>query len=102
MKAFKNRVFMTIIIAITLAFAFSVVHGQSVVRHGNMFISTDTTVVRGGATKTQYLYVRGENIDTVYLSSKGKAFIWKDSKKTGKKYRKYLPAITEQLNLQQQ
>ena len=65
-----------------------------------MFISTDTTVVRGGATKTQYLYVQGENIDTVYLSSKGKAFVWKTSKRTGKRYRKYLPAVTEQLNAQ--
>ena len=88
------------LLVITLAFAFSVVHGQSVVRHGNMFISTDTTVVRGGATKTQYLYVQGENIDTVYLSSKGKAFVWKTSKRTGKRYRKYLPAVTEQLNAQ--
>lgn len=100
MKHKIHPVLLVMLLTITLAFVFSMAHGQSVVRHGNMFISTDTTVVRGGATKTQYLYVQGENIDTVYLSSKGKAFVWKTSKRTGKRYRKYLPAVTEQLNAQ--
>ena len=62
-----------------------------------MFISTDTTVIRGGATKTQYLYVQGENVDTVYLSKNDKAFVWRTSKKTGKRYRKYLPEVTKSL-----
>lgn len=34
----------------------------------------------------------------IYLSSTGKAFIKKVSKKTGKEYKQYLPEIGKQIN----
>jgi len=72
---------------------------QDVVRKGNNFIEQQNdSSSRGGATKTQYTYTDSKCVtDTVYLSKNGSAFIWKVSKKTGKRYRKYLPKVTEQL-----
>ncbi len=76
------------------------IKAQNVIRKGNTFVEqkSDSTK-KSGATKTDYLYTDARGItDTVYISSTGKAFIWKVSKKTGKVYRKYLPKVTEQLN----
>lgn len=70
---------------------------QNVIRHGNTFVEQKSDSARGGATKTQYLYTdKKGRTDTVYISSTGKAFIWKISK-NGNRYRKYLPKVTEQL-----
>ena len=99
MRKFFNPVFMAIIIAITLAFVFSLsTHSQNVVRKGNTFVNVDSTHARQEAKKTDYSYQKGDSIWPVYLSSKGKAFIVRYSKRTGKAYRQYLPQITEQLN----
>lgn len=68
---------------------------QNVVRKGTVFeqVSKQTDI-----TKTQYTYKdKDGNVYPIYLSSKGKAFIIKTSKKTGKQYRQYLPEITKQL-----
>lgn len=72
-----------------------------IVRKGNTFIEQKSdSSQRGGATKTKYLYTDSKGVtDTVYISSKGSAFIFKVSKKTGKKYRKYLPEVSKQLGL---
>ena len=72
--------------------------GQKVSKHGKTFIEEQHDSTRGVATKTDYTYIDSKGVrDTVYLSSKGTAFIWKISKKTGKRYRKYLPEVTKQL-----
>lgn len=71
---------------------------QNVVRKGNNFIEQNDSSNRDGATKTDYVYTDKNGVnDTIYLSKNGNAFIYKTSKSTGKKYRKYLPEITKQL-----
>lgn len=99
-KQFKNPVYLSIIIGITLAWLLALgSHAQSVVRKGNTFIEQRSdTAKRGGAKKTEFIYTDSNGVsDTVYISKNGKAFIWKVSKKTGKKYRKYLPEVTKQI-----
>ena len=68
---------------------------QNVVRKGNNF-----TVVskKSEVTKTNYTYTDRSGITyPIYISSKGKAFIIKTSKKTGKKYRQYIPRVTDEI-----
>lgn len=64
---------------------------------GNVFIQKSNG--RGsGATKTNYVYQDSKgNCDTIYISSTGKAFVYKVSKKTGNIWKKYLPEVTAQL-----
>lgn len=70
--------------------------GQNVVLKGNTFIQQTTT---GDSVKTNFYYQDLQGFKyPVFLSSKGKAYCWLRSKKTGKMYRRYLPKITEQLN----
>lgn len=96
--AYEARAYWIIITMVTLVFLFSIGMNAQVVRKGNTFIEQKSDSSRGNATKTQYLYTDSKGVtDTVYLSKNGSAFVWKVSKKTGKKYRKYLPAVTEQL-----
>ena len=81
-----------------LLLGFITLFAQSVTRKGNTFIEKQDTTQRSGAVKTGYLYTDKNGVtDTIYLSKNGKGFIWKVSKKTGKRYRKYLPAITEEI-----
>lgn len=69
---------------------------QNVVRNGNTF--TQQSKQKAEITKTKYVYVDKDGVKyPIYLSSKGKAFIIKISKKTGKEYRQYLPEITKQI-----
>jgi len=100
MKKFNNNVFITIILVITLAFVFSLsTHSQQVVRRGKTFVAQiDSSRVRQEPIRTDYKYQKGDSIWSVYLSQKGKAFIVRYSKRTGRSYRQYLPQITEQLN----
>lgn len=71
---------------------------QNVIRKGNTFVDTRVPSQKGEAKKTGYTYTDPKGVvDTIYISKSGKAFVWKTSKKTGKKYRKYLPEITKQL-----
>ena len=67
-----------------------------IVRKGNTF----TQVVKSNKPKdTGFTYKDSKgNVYDIYLSSKGKAFVLKVSKKTGKEYRYYLPdEIAEQI-----
>lgn len=72
---------------------------QTVVKQGNNFVEQrDSASQRSGATKTEFTYTDSKgNVDTIYLSKNGSAFIFKVSKKTGRVYRRYLPKVTEQL-----
>lgn len=100
MKKFFNPVYLSMIVLITLAFLFSISgNAQNVVRKGNVFIEQKSdSSQRGNAKKTNMLFTDAKGqMDTIYVSSRGSAFVWKVSKKTGKRYRKYLPKITEEL-----
>ena len=78
------------------------VQAQSVVKSGNTFtqVSNNKGGKSGGKeTKTQYTFKDSKgNSYPVYLSSTGKAFIKKVSKKTGKEYKQYMPEIGKQIN----
>lgn len=92
--------FVTIcIIAMTLFFAFSMTcKAQQVVQNGKTFIVQQSdSSSRGKATKTEYTYQDKTGTYPIYLSTNGNAFIYKVSKKSGKKYPKYLPEVTKKL-----
>ena len=76
------------------------VQAQSVERKGNNFTQVSNKKESSGKeTKTQYTYTDSKGVVyPIYLSSTGKAFIKKVSKKTGKEYRQYLPEIGKQIN----
>ena len=88
-----KKLFIIALMALTMG-----VSAQNVTRQGNTFIEQkDTTFVNRG-TKTQYTYKAKDGKDyPIYLSKKGKAFIVKTSKKSGKQYPQYLPEVTKQL-----
>ena len=78
---------------------------QSVKRQGNTFIeqadTAQTKTLKGKVYETDYIYVDKEgHAYNVFLSSNGNAFINKISKKSGRKYRKYLPEVTKMIQNQ--
>ena len=91
-----------IIIAAIMLFSFGMgIQAQSVVKSGNTFTQVSNKGGKSGGkeTKTQYTFKDSKgNTYPVYLSSTGKAFIKKVSKKTGKEYKQYLPEIGKQIN----
>lgn len=89
-----------LIICISMMLAFGLVsNAQSVTRQGNNFTQVSNKKSSGKETKTQYTYTDSKGaVYPVYLSSTGKAFIKKVSKKTGKEYKQYLPEIGKQIN----
>lgn len=91
-----------LIICISMMIAFSLVtNAQSVNRQGNNFTQVTNKKSASKETKTQYTYKDSKGVVyPIYLSSTGKAFIKKVSKKTGKEYKQYLPEIGKQINPQ--
>lgn len=104
MKKFSHPVVVTYMVAITLAFLLALTgHAQNVIRNGMTFIErVDSTHACQKSQMTPYKYQRGDSVWNIYISSKGKAFIVRHSKRTGRAYRQYLPKVTEQLNTQRQ
>lgn len=81
-------------------FACATAQGQNVKRIGNKFVEqpSDTSKKKSQVYETDLLYVdKQKRAYPIFLSSNGKAFVNMVSKKTGKKYRKYLPEITKML-----
>ena len=77
------------------------VQAQSVQRQGNNFTQVSNKGGKSGGkeTKTQYTYTDSKGtVYPVFLSSGGKAFIKRISKKTGKEYKQYMPEIGKQIN----
>lgn len=99
LQCYKSKFFMTLMIMLTLMFALSLsAHSQNVVREGRTFTAIQNDSTSGGKyEKTEYTYRDKTGEYPIYLSSRGSAFIFKVSKKTGKEYRKYLPEVTKQL-----
>ena len=89
-----------LVMCITMMLAFSLVtNAQSVQRQGNTFTQVSNKKSAGKETKTQYTYKDSKGVEyPVYLSSTGKAFIKKVSKKTGKEYKQYVPEVGKQIN----
>lgn len=98
----KHRVFVYLVLILGLIAVASGMKAQNVVRQGKTFVqqvdsSKQKTVKE--PTLTGYTYIDSKGVSyPIYLSSTGKAFIKKVSKRTGKEYRQYLPKVTEQLN----
>lgn len=75
------------------------VQAQNVERKGNTFTQVTNKKSSGKEVKTQYTYTDSKgNTYPIYLSSTGKAFILKVSKKSGKEYKQYMPEIGKQIN----
>ena len=90
-----------IILAAIMLFSLNMgIQAQSVERKGNNFTQvSNKKEVSEKEVKTKYTYTDSKgNVYPIYLSSTGKAFIKKVSKKTGKVYRQYLPEIGKQIN----
>jgi len=91
----------TIIFSIMIMLAFCG-NAQNVQRHGDAFIQVNTVSGKSTTskeTKTKYTFTDSKgNAYSVYLSSTGKAFIKKISKKTGKEYKMYIPEVGKQIN----
>lgn len=102
MKKFKNPVYIAILLAMTLAFMFQLsTFSQNVKKVGNTFVEQvdSSKKQKSEAKKTDMVYIDKKGASyTIYISSTGKAFIKKVSKKTGKEYRQYLPEVTKQLS----
>ena len=74
---------------------------QNVVRKGHSFYQQQSTnkIAKDSAVFSGYHYFDTKGVRyPIYISSKGKCFIWRTSSKTGKPYKQYLPEITKQLN----
>ena len=77
------------------------IHAQNVVRKGSTFVEQADSTKQNGV-KTKYTYMDKNGVEyPIYLSSKDKAYIICISKKTGKKYKRYLPNVTAQLSTKQ-
>ena len=89
-----------IIIAAVMLLSWNVgVQAQSVQKQGNNFTQVSNKKPSGKEIKTQYTYTDSKGVVyPVWLSSTGKAFIKKVSKKTGKEYKQYVPEIGKQIN----
>lgn len=94
MKKTSRTIAIIVLVAWFLG-AFVGATAQNVVRVGNVFEQVEK---KDSAVKTAYTYKDKNGISyPIYLSSKGKAYIICQSKKTGRKYKRYLPKVTEQL-----
>lgn len=91
-------------VVLGLLFSFLIAHwcnAQSVVRKGNTFYqqSNSNKIEKDSATLTSYFYIDNKGVKyPIYMSGKGKCFIWRTSSKTGKPYKHYLPEVTKQLS----
>ena len=93
MKRFIICIIMMLSISLTI-------QAQNVERKGNTFTQlSNRKAEEAKETKTEYIYIDSKGIQyPVYLSARGKAFIKKINRKTGKEYPKYLPEIGKQIN----
>ena len=89
-----------LVICITMMLSLGLgIQAQSVQRQGNTFTQVTNKKSTAKETKTQYTYKDSKGVEyPVYLSSTGKAYIKKISKKTGKEYKQYVPEIGKQIN----
>ena len=95
----RELVFKAIIFISFACCAYIGASAQNVQRQGNTFTQVTNKKSVGQETKTQYTYKDSKGVEyPIYLSSTGKAFIKRVSKKTGNEYKQYLPEIGKQIN----
>lgn len=70
---------------------YSCIQAQNYKQVGTTFVQTTSKSNSSKATKTEYIWEKDGVKYPIYISSKGKAYIIRTSKKTGKKYKQYLP-----------
>ena len=105
MRQTTSRVIAWIVLVLSLVFFSSTgvlaqTNEPQVEQKGNVFVAKKSSRGSGACTKTNYLYEDSKGrVDTIYLSSTGKAFVWRVSK-NGNTYKKYLPEVTKKLNPQ--
>lgn len=88
----------SILLTIILCFGALNIQAQNIERKGNTFTQVSTTV-GNKEIKTQYTFEdKKGNKYVIYLSSKGKAYIKKVSKKSGREYKQYLPDVGKKIN----
>lgn len=86
-----------LIVAFCVSFGCTMVRGQNVVRKGDTFVQVSSKKHKGDSILTKHTYVDSDGKKyPIYLSSNGKAFIYRKSK-AGKMYKMYLPQITKQI-----
>lgn len=80
-------------IVLMLGLCVSNTFAQNVVLKGKTFVQSSP---KQDSTKTDYEYQDRDGVKhTIYLSARGKAYYWAVSKKTGKRYKRYMPGITK-------
>ena len=95
MKYIKTRILAWIVLLLGLLAYSQGTLAQNVVLNGKTFIQESP---KQDSIKTDYEYQDRDGVKhTIYLSPKGKAFCWVVSKKTGKRYKRYLPEVTKML-----
>lgn len=88
-------IFLTVIL---LALISATAQAQNVRKQGNTFIEQCDSTKKSTVYETDFVYVdKDGKAYPIYLSKTGSAFIMKVSKKSGKKYRKYLPDVTNMI-----
>lgn len=77
----------------------SVAYAQEVIRKGNTFEQVSKKKSKEAYKLTQYTYIAADGTKyPIYISEKGKYFIFRKSTKTGKEYRQYLPNVNKELS----
>ena len=98
------QAFVYVILAFTFIFLGACIQecrAQNVVRKGHSFYQQQSTnkIAKDSAVFSGYHYFDAKGIRyPIYISSKGKCFIYRTSSKSGKQYKMYLPEVTRQLS----
>lgn len=85
-----------LILAVLILISINCFSQNNVKLEGSIFVE-QTVELKDTKTNLSYKDKKG-NIYPIYLSKRGKAYIIRVSKKTGKEYKQYLPEVTKQLN----
>lgn len=89
----STRIFAIIVLMLGFLAISNGLTAQNVKLEGNTFVQQSSNA---DSVSTGYYYQDSQGFKyPVFLSSKGKAYCWLKSKKTGKTYKRYLPKITE-------
>ena len=72
---------------------------QQFKQEGKVFVQTSSATATNDTIKTDYVFVAkdGEKL-AIILSKSGKAYVWKTSKRTGRKYKMYIPEVGKKIN----
>lgn len=86
-----KKFFIAAIMLLALGVNNSSIYAQSVERNGKTFTQV-TTSKKSKPTKTEYTWKDSKGVEyPIYISKSGACFVFRTSKKTGKKYKQYLP-----------